>query len=88
MATTDDLRREAAEVEDDSFVSPLQLRLAASIVGRIVDRNGGCGSADAFWDDEPTDDESEEYVDPELWDPDAETLPEMAFIEENIFECL
>jgi hypothetical protein len=42
-----------------------------------------------FWDEDAFDslEDGEEYVDPELWDPDEETLPEMKEIEWNIYEC-
>jgi hypothetical protein len=70
--------------EEDHFDTGLQLRLAASALNRRLQRNGGCDAAQAFWGDEEELD-SEEYVDPEFWDPDYETLPEMALINENIF---
>lgn len=82
--------RELGE-EEDCFVSALQLRLAASVVNRVIERNGGCDAADGFWDDDSLDTEVDqvEYLDPELWDPDFDTVPDMAAqINENIFECL
>lgn len=80
--------REAGE-EEECFVSALQLRLAASLLNRQIERNGGC-AAD-FLDDDSLDTqvEQDEYLDPELWDPDADPVPDMAAeINENIFECL
>lgn len=75
--------------EEDFFASAIQLRLAASVVNRIIERNGGCAAG--FLDDDSVDEEvdQEEYLDPELWDPDADPVPDMAAeIAENIFECL
>lgn len=84
----DPLRPADAGVEADCFDSAIQLRLAASILTRRVERNGGSavgglfGAEDSF----DTDVDQGEYLDPELWDPDEdETLPEMAIIHENIF---
>ncbi len=77
--------------EDDLLGSTLQLRLAASVVNRLVKRNGDSGTAECFWDDDLLDAEvdQDEYLDPELWDPDADPVPDMAAeIAENIFECL
>lgn len=84
-----DSRRQVASVgeEDNFFMSSLQRRLAASIVSRLVERNGGSDAGDVFFDDKEELDR-EEYVDPEMWDPDYETLPEMDLIMENICECL
>lgn len=82
--------REVGE-EEDCFVPSLQLRLAASVVSRLIERNGGCGAAEGFWDGDSFDtvQDQDEYLDPELWDPDADPLPDMAAeIQENIFECL
>jgi len=75
--------------EEDLPASTLQLRLAASIIGRLIERNGGREVADQFWDDDAFDslDEGEEYMDPELGDPDEETLPEAHEIDWNTFEC-
>lgn len=75
--------------EEDLPASTLQLRLAASIIGRLIERNGGRGAADQFWDDDAFDslDEGDEYRDPELGDPDEETLPEANEIDWNMFEC-
>jgi len=81
---TIDITRE----EDDFDIYPLQLRLAASILKRVAERNGGCGAAEVFFDDDSDDEvlDREEYLDPELWDPEGvETLPEMDIIYENIF---
>jgi hypothetical protein len=90
--TVMDSRRYVASVgeEDDFFTSALQLRLAASIVSRLVERNGGSDAGDVFFNDDSNGEEldREEYVDPEMWDPDEETLPEMDIILENISECL
>jgi hypothetical protein len=78
--------REIGE-EGDFLTSALQLRLAAGVVTRLVERNGGCEAAGVFWDEDSLDAEfaEDEYLDPESWDPDEETLPEMAIINENIF---
>lgn len=74
--------------EEDIPASRFQLELAASIVARLIERNGGRGAANAFWDDDSFDPEGNaEYVDPEFWDPDEETLPEMNEINWNIHEC-
>jgi len=75
--------------EEDLPPSTLQLRLAASIIGRLIERNGGREVADQFWDDHAFDslDEDDEYRDPELGDPDEETLPEAKEIDWNMFEC-
>jgi hypothetical protein len=64
--------------------------LAASIIGRLIERNGGSEAADAFWGDDALDalDDEDEYLDPELWDPDeVQTLPQMDLINWNIFGC-
>jgi len=77
--------RDAGE-EDDLIANSLQHRLAASVVSRLIERNGGCVSG--FWDDDLSDTEQDqdEYLDPELWDPDADPVPDMAAeINENIF---
>jgi hypothetical protein len=75
--------------EEDLPASTLQLRLAASIIGRLIERNGGRKAADQFWNDDAFDslDEDDEYLDPELGDPDEETLPEAQEIDRNTFEC-
>ena len=75
--------------EEDLPASTLQLRLAASIIGRLIERNGGREVADQFWGDGVFDslDEGDEYLDPELGDPDEETLPEAQEIDRNTFEC-
>jgi len=75
--------------EDDLIASAIQLRLALSVVNRLIERNGGCAAG--FLDDASLDTEvdQDEYLDPELWDPDADPVPDMADeIAENIFECL
>jgi hypothetical protein len=79
----DPLRNPSARDPEDCFDSPLQLRLAASVLTTRVERNGGGDAAGVFWGDE-TEPDREEYVDPEFWDPDYETLPEMDLIDENI----
>jgi hypothetical protein len=90
MGTIDSERKiTGAREEEDGFASALQLRLAASLLNRQIERNGGC-AAD-FLDDDflDTQVEQDEYLDPELWDPDADPVPDMAAeIAENIFECL
>jgi hypothetical protein len=74
--------------EEDLPASTLQLRLAASIVDRLIERNGGREVADSFWDDDVFDSLDEgEYLDPELWDPDEETLPEADEVDWNMFGC-
>lgn len=85
----EDSRRQFAHrgEEDDLCTSPIQLRLAASVLGRVVEQNGGCAAGSEFWEEDSLDIEldQEQYSDPESWDPDYETLPEMAIINENIF---
>jgi hypothetical protein len=85
----DDTGPETTIEGEDLPASTLQLRLAASIVDRLIERNGGSEVADSFWDDDVFDslDEGDEYLDPELWDPHEETLPEALEIDWNIFEC-
>ena len=91
MATTNTSLRELpdAREEDASPTSSFQLKLARSIVERLIERNGGSEIATVFWDDDAFDslDDGEEYVDAELWDPDQELLPEIKEIEWNIYEC-
>jgi hypothetical protein len=55
----------------------------------LIERNGGRKVADQFWDDDAFDslDEGDEYLDPELGDPDEETLPEALDVDWNMFEC-
>jgi hypothetical protein len=76
----DDTGPEITDTREEEDLPPysLQLQLAASIVDRLIERNGGREVADSFWDDDVFDslDEGDEYLDPELWDPDEETLPE------------
>lgn len=92
MGTNDPGRKITGDGErEDLLESALQLRLAASVVNRLVERNGGCGAAVVFFDEDSLDAEldQDEYLDPELWDPDADPVPDMAAeIAENIFECL
>jgi len=78
------LKNPSLKDPEDCFDTEFQLRLAASALNRRLERVGGCDAAQVFWNDEAELD-SEEYEDPELWDPDYETLPEMALINENIF---
>lgn len=91
MEAIDDSRPEIpdAREEEDFSSSTLQLRLAASIVDRLIERNGGRDVADRFWDDDSFDSlhERGEYLDAEFLDPDEETLPEMNEINWNIHEC-
>jgi len=91
MTRMDDTGPESQDTreEEDLPASTLQLRLAASIIGRLIERNGGREVADHFWDDDAFDslDEGDEYLDPELGDPDEETLPEAHEIDWNTFEC-
>jgi hypothetical protein len=91
MAIANSLRPEIpdAREEDASPTSAFQLKLAAGIVEKLIERNGGSEIANVFWDDDAFDslDDGNEYVDPELWDPDQEVLPEMKEIEWNIYEC-
>ena len=91
MASRDDSRPKSPNTseEDDLSASSLQLKLAANIVDHLAERNGGRDLADAFWDDDTFDslDGEGEYLDPKLWDPDEETLPEMDDINWNIYEC-
>jgi hypothetical protein len=91
MAITNNLPPEVpdAKEEDASPTSALQLQLAAFIVKKLIERNGGSEFANVFWDDDAFDslEDGDEYVDPELWDLDEEVLPEMKEIEWNIYEC-
>lgn len=80
--------RETGE-EEECFVSALQLRLAASLLNRQIEQNGGCAADFLDEDSLDTEVEQDDYLDPELWDPDADPEPDMAAeIAENIFECL
>jgi hypothetical protein len=91
MFTTNNLQPEMPDPreEDASPPSAFQLRLAAGIIEKLVKRNGGDEVANVFWDDDAFDplEEGDEYLDPEFWDPDEETLPEAKEIEWNIYEC-
>lgn len=92
MTTTNNLqsKRPLTKEEDASSSSALQLRLAAGIVEKLVERNGGSDVTNVFWDDDAFEslEDGDEYVDPELWDPDGdEILPEVKEIEWNIYEC-
>jgi hypothetical protein len=90
MATKDDdqpLIKEGRE--EDNPASRFQLELAASVITSIIDKNAGSGASEAFWDDDSFDfeDDVERDTDPDCWDPEDETLPEMDPINHNIFEC-
>jgi hypothetical protein len=90
MATKDEnqpLIREGRE--ESSTALKFQLELAVSVITRIIDKNASSGSAEAFWDDDSLDFEDgvELDTDPDCWDPDEETLPEMDLINHNIYEC-
>ena len=91
MTRTDDSRPEipGTREEEDLPASSLDLKLAASVIGALIERNGDRDVADAFWDDDAFDslDEQREYQDPELWDPNEETLPEAEEIDWNIYPC-
>lgn len=79
MAMIDGPKKVAdASVEGDGFDSALQLRLAASLVSRLVERNGGSSAAaDLFWDEDSFDTErdQEEYLDLELPFADVAGVP-------------
>jgi ABC-type sulfate transport system substrate-binding protein len=77
------------EKECVSAVSALQIQLAAIVIDKIIEKNGGRAAADAFWDDDSFDfsDEMELDADLELRDSEEETVPEMDEINHNIFEC-
>jgi hypothetical protein len=91
MAITNNLQPEMSEVteEDACSTSALELQLAASIINAVVKLNGGSEIPNVFWDDDAFGslEEGDEYIDPELWDPDEEVLPEAKEIEWNIYEC-
>jgi hypothetical protein len=91
MIPTNDLQSETPDPKVKKVLpaSNLGIQLAASIVDRLIERNAGRVVADAFWDDDTFEalDGGDEYLDPELWDPDEETLPEMDIINWNIYEC-
>lgn len=93
MAITDNLQPEmfdARKEDDASPASALQLKLAAGILEKLIEGNGGSAVTNVFWDDDAFDslEDGEEYVDPELWDPDGEeVLPEAKEIEWNLYEC-
>lgn len=70
---------------EESVVSPLQLQLAAMLIGNIVEGNGGEAASEIFWDDDSFDLTEESEVDSDMNFP--ETLPEMDIINHNIFEC-
>ena len=91
VGTNNDLQSAIPDTreEDASPTSALQLRLAAGIVEKVIERNGGSAAGNVFWDEDALDsaEDVEEYVDPEFWDPEHETLPEEKEIEWNIYEC-
>jgi hypothetical protein len=90
MATTNGNQPQGGEGRrNNDPASTLKLKLAASMIIRIIERNAGPGAADAFWDDDSLDflDDAEPDPDPEYCDPNEETLPEMDMIKHNIFEC-
>ena len=91
MVLTNDFQPEIPDPKVKSVLpaSNLEIQLAASIVDSLIERNSGRDVADAFWDDDAFDtlDDGYEYLDPERWDPDEETLPEMDIIEWNMYEC-
>ena len=91
MGITNNLPAETphAKAEDASPTSALQLQLAAGIVEKLIERNGGSEIGNVFWDDDAIDSlkDRDDYEDPEFWDPDQEVLPEMKEIEWNIYEC-
>lgn len=72
---------------EDYAPCKLELRLAAGIVDRIIEANGGREVADAFWEDESFDVLDDTDPDLEFGDPDEETLPEMDLIMHNISPC-
>ena len=91
MAPMSDSRSEAAEARKEGVghASAFELQLAAMVVKAAVEHNGGRDRAARFWDDDLLEsiDSKEGHVDPEPWDPDEETVPEMAEINRNIYEC-
>lgn len=89
MARIADSRSNIPGTREEKYFSALQLQLAASIVDGLIERNGGRDVAIASWDDDAFDslDVGGEYLDPELWDPDEETVPEILDIYHNIYEC-
>ncbi|MFP5237666.1 MAG: hypothetical protein ACLGSD_17360 [Acidobacteriota bacterium] len=89
MAAIDDFELELPNSgeEEGDLSGPFELELAASIVGRVIERNGG--STDVFWDEDSFDspEVNAEDLDPDLGDPDVEMLPEQDEIEWNIYPC-
>lgn len=69
--------------------SALQLQLAASVIGKTVERNADHAAAEVFWDDDSFDfpDDREFDSDLDLPNSEEETVPEMDEINHNIFEC-
>jgi hypothetical protein len=80
-----DLNARGVTKGDESLVSPLQLQLAAMLIGNIVEGNGGEAASEIFWDDDSFDLTEESEFDSDMNFP--ETLPEMDIINHNIFEC-
>ena len=72
---------------ENSEPCKLQLRLAAAVVDRLLEANGGREVADRFWDDDSFDELGDFDPDLESEDPDEETVPEMAEILHNIHPC-
>ena len=88
MARTDGNQPQIGEGErKNDPVSRLQFELAVSVITKIIERNAGPGTAEAFWDDDSFDFLDDPDPDPEYCDPDEETLPEMDMIKHKIFEC-
>jgi hypothetical protein len=91
MANLDESQRRARKVRRNggSAASHLQLQLAAMVVDKIIERRAGQAAADVFWDDDSFDTIEEREFDPDLDSPnlEEETVPEMAEINHNIFEC-
>ncbi len=91
MTPQDESRLEVEETrkEKDFPASTLQLRLAASIVDTLIERNGGRDVAEEFWNDSSFDslNDEGEYLDADLWDPDEEILPENEEINWNLYPC-
>lgn len=91
MTPQDGSQLDVGETRNEKEPSPskLQLQLAAIIVDTLIERNAGRAAADEFWDDNSIDslEDEGEYLDPDLSDPDEETLPEMNEINWNIYPC-
>ena len=85
MLNVNDLNAQSVREVEESVVSPLQLQLAAMLIGNIVEGNGGEAASEIFWDDDSFDLTDESEFDSDMNFP--ETLPEMDIINHNIFEC-